>query len=93
MKLNKYINVKNLIKLIILFFLFYFSKIFQYIPIIIFNMNIKTLTPEIKILLNLFSHLFLLVILLIIYRKDLKEDFKKMKKNIFKTLDNSLKCF
>lgn len=93
MKLNKYINVKNLIKLIILFFLFYFSKIFQYIPIIIFNMNIKTLTPEIKILLNLFSHLFLLVILLIIYRKDLKEDFKKMKKNIFKTLDNSIKYY
>lgn len=93
MKLNKYINIKNLIKLIILFLLFYFSKIFQYIPIIIFNMNIKTLTPEVKILLNLFSHLFLLVILLIIYRKDLKVYFKRMKKNIFKTLDNSLKYY
>lgn len=93
MKSNKYININNLIKLILLFILFYFSKLFQYIPIIILNINTKKIMPETRILLNLFSNLVLLVILLIIYRKALKNYFKKMKKNLFKTLDNSLKYY
>lgn len=93
MKINKYINYKNLIKLVILFCLFYFSKLFQYIPIIIFNINLEKISDQTVILLSTFSNLCLLTILLIIYRKDLKEYAKKIKKNIFKSLDNSLKYY
>lgn len=93
MKNNKYLNFKNLIKLIALFFLFYYSKIFQYIPIILLKLNIEKLSNQTAVLLNTFSNLCLLIILLLIYRKDLKEAAKKLKKNFFKTMDNSLKYY
>ncbi len=93
MKKNQYVNVQHLIKLIILFCLFYFSKFLQYIPIILFNLDVKRLTDETQILLSLFSSSCLLITLLIIYRKDLIIYFKKLKKHLFKTLDNSLKYY
>lgn len=90
---NKYINFPNLIKLIIIFILYYFSRFLQYIPILLFSINPKDLSGNERILLSLFSSLCLLVLLLIIYRKDLKKDAQNLKKQFSKIFDSSLKYY
>lgn len=72
--MKKIINTKQIIKSVIVFLLFYFSSLFQLIPIRIFN--IKSSTPTLNVLLNMFSNIILLVILYFIYRKEIKEEWK-----------------
>ncbi len=69
--------------------LFFFSDLFGEIPIILFH--IKEITPEISIYLSLFSNIMLALILVLIYFKDLKEEWVKFKKNAFKNLDIGIK--
>lgn len=90
---NKYIHFPNLIKLILIFLLYYFSKLLQYIPIFLFHLDPKKLSGNELILLSLFSSLCLLILLIIIYRKDLKRDAQKLKKNLAKIFDSSLKYY
>ena len=84
------INKKNVIKLVFLFILFYFSRLFEYIPAYIFNIDIKNISSTTNILLSIFSNLCLLIILLVIYRKDLLNYSKKLKKTFMKSMDKSL---
>ena len=81
--MKKYINVNQIIKSVVVFLLFYFSSLFQYIPIRIFG--IKSGTPILNILLNMFSNIILLGILYLIYRKEIKDEWKIFKK---KPLEN-----
>lgn len=90
---NKLVDKKKLLYLILIFVLFYFSSLFQYIPIILLKINIKTMSNECAILLNLFSNLCILIILFIIYRKSLKKDFKKFTKNLYENLDTAIKYY
>ena len=61
----------RIVKLIIVFLLFYFSSYFQYIPVLLFN--IHNVTPQIRVLLNLFSNLCLVIIFFFIYKDDLRK--------------------
>lgn len=70
--------------------LFFFSSIFQIIPIKIFNITSKTVTENQKIYLTLFSNSVLLIILALIFKKSLIEDFKKLKKNFSEIFEKSL---
>ncbi len=75
-------NIKNrlmvLLQSFIVFGLFYYSAYFQYIPISLFD--IKKATPSINVLLSTFSTIVLLIILFLIYRSDLKKEWKIFKK-------------
>lgn len=71
-------NKKNVIQSCIVFILFYFSAFFQLIPINLFH--IKNGTPSINVLLSAFSSCILVVILFLIYRKDLKKEWKVFKR-------------
>lgn len=88
MKINKFINVKELLKGILIFILFYFSSLFQLIPITLFN--IKRTTSN-SIILSTFSNICLLIILIIIYRRELIKEFKLFKKNLLENLDTGIK--
>lgn len=88
MKINKFINVKELLKGILIFILFYFSSLFQLIPITLFN--IKRTTSN-SIILSTFSNICLLIILVIIYRRELIKEFKLFKKNLLENLDTGIK--
>ena len=90
---NKTMDKKKALHLILIFILFYFSSLFQYIPIILLKINIKTMSNECAILLNLFSNLCMLTILFIIYRKALKKDFKNFTKNLYENLDIAIKYY
>lgn len=84
-------NKKKFLKLIFVLILFFFGSITQLIPIKIFNMDINNLTAMENVLLATFSNTIILSILIFIYRKDLKEDFKKLKNNFYKCIDCGIK--
>ena len=88
MKINKFINVKELLKGILIFILFCFSSLFQLIPSTLFN--IKRTTSN-SIILSTFSNICLLIILIIIYRRELIKEFKLFKKNLLENLDTGIK--
>lgn len=88
MKINKFINIKELLKGILIFILFCFSSLFQLIPITLFN--IKRTTSN-SIILSTFSNICLLIILIIIYRRELIKEFKLFKKNLLENLDTGIK--
>ena len=76
---EKLINIKGLIIAIIIFTLFYFSAYFQLIPILIFN--IKEVSGSTQVILSTFSNIVLLLILFLIFRKELIKEGKKFKIN------------
>lgn len=88
---NKIINTKKIPKLIGIVLLFFFASLFQLIPIEIFKLDINNLTGEQQLWLTIFSDGILLMILAFIYRKTLKEDFKKIKGNFYQMLDSGIK--
>ena len=83
--------IKNIFKLIIVFFIFYKSYLLQYIPIILFKIDIKNISMSTNILLNIFSNLVLLVIFFFIYKKELIEEFKIFKKNLLENINTGFK--
>ena len=78
-KLNE--KTKAIIKGIIIFLAFYFSVLIQYIPVKIFNIDLKTASTTTIVVLSMFSTLVLFIIYFFVYRKDLKKDFKIFLKN------------
>ena len=88
-KINK--KFKYIIKGILVFLLFWYSKYLQYIPIYLFKLDIKHLSRTMAVILSTFSSLILLFILFFIYRKDLKSNFKKFRKNRSEYMDIGFK--
>lgn len=83
--------MKNILKSGIVFILFFFASLLQLIPIYIFKMDINHITNSQQLLLTLFSDSILLLILIILYFKTLKEDFKELKGNFYKLIDIGFK--
>ena len=88
---NNIINFQKIPKLIVIIFLFFFASLLQLIPIKIFNLDINNITITQQLWLTIFSDGILLIILAIIYRKTLKEDFQKIKGNFYQMLDSGIK--
>lgn len=63
--------------------------LFQLIPVKLFNIN--NITPKIQILLTLFSNMMNILLLVLMYYKDLKEDFKVFLENKKEMLEEDLK--
>lgn len=90
-KFKNFINLKGLFLAIIIFLLFYFSSLIQLIPIKLFNLNIKNLTEVQNVILSTFSNIVLLVILLLIFRKDIIKEWKKFKTKFLENIDIGIK--
>lgn len=88
---NKIINVKKIPKLVGIVLLFFSASLLQLIPIELFKLDITNITANQQLWLTIFSNSILLIILIIIYRKSLKEDFKKIKGNLYQLLDSGIK--
>lgn len=74
---------KNLIILSLILLLFYISPLFSLIPIYLFNINLKTCGDLLYNFLRIFPNIMLAIIMIIIYRKDLKKEGKSFKKNFY----------
>ena len=79
--------IKNILKLIFVFVIFFESYLFQYIPIILFKLDVRKLSNYTNVLLNTFSNIILLIIFYLLYRKELKAEFKKFKDNLFDNIN------
>ena len=83
----------NLLKLIICFGLFlYITSIVKKVFFLI-GINVSNLSPVLKALIEFFISLFLLIISVLIYRKDLQKDFNEFKCNWKNKILFSLKLF
>ena len=86
-------KIKYIIKGVIVLLIFYFSVYLQYIPIKIFNIDIKNMSNTTAVVLSTFSSLVLFIIFFIMYRKDLKKDFKDFYKNKEDYMDIGIRCW
>ena len=84
-------NYKSIIYLTIVLLLFYCSSLFSLIPIYIFKIDVENCDILTLNFLRLFPNLIISLILLIMYRKDLKKDFNDLIKNFGKITDTSFK--
>ena len=88
MNKNKF---KKIITSLLVIAFFWNSSYLQYIPVYIFKLDIKNISKNTAILLSFFSSLVVAITLLIVYRKDLKNEFKKFKNNISENMNIGIK--
>lgn len=88
---EKFVSPKGLLIEIGIFILFYFSSYIQLIPILLFNMDITSITGAQNVMLSAFSNIVLLLILLLIFRKDIKKEWKIFKDNFLENIDIGIK--
>lgn len=76
-------------------FLFFYSVYFQYIPVILFHIDLGSLAGNTKVavLFSMFSDLILLFILLLIYRKEIINEVKIFFKNWKDNIDTGFSCW
>lgn len=88
---EKFVSPKGLLIEIGIFILFYFSSYIQLIPILLFNMDIASISGAQNVMLSAFSNVVLLLILLLIFRKDIKKEWKTFKDNFLENIDIGIK--
>lgn len=86
-------KLKKIAIFIGLFLIFLFSSLFYIIPLEILNIDYNTLNSSMKVLLSIGSSLIIILILVIVYHKDLKEMLSDYKKNYKEYFDLGLKCW
>lgn len=84
-------KLKNVIKLCISLFLFFYRNIFI-IPIVyILGINTKKMSTLTEMILTLIANIILCIVIVLMYRKELIKEWKKFKKNLSDNIDNSIK--
>ena len=74
----KKIEAKSIIKGFLVLVFFTYSYLFQYIPIYLFHIQVNDLRGNyiLSVLFSTFSSILIFIVLLFVYRKDLKDDLK-----------------
>jgi len=86
-------NLLLILRGLLVFLLFKFSAYLQLIPIYLFKINLNSLSGGMEVCLSTFSSVIVMIILSIIYFKDLKIEFKKFRENLMENLDVGFKCW
>lgn len=91
----KNVNIKIIIRSILVFTFFYCSTLIQYIPIILFHMDLNKIRGNIQVatMLSTFSSIVVALVLIAIYHKDLKKELKTYKNNWFENFDTGFKYY
>ena len=84
-------RILEICKGLLTFLIFYFSSYLQIIPITLFNIDINNYTESELALVNTFVDIILVLVLVILYFKDLSKEFKSFKKNIRLNMDTAFK--
>ncbi len=82
-------KIKAFLKALICFLLFWFSGYLQVIPVWLFH--ITKITETTQIFLSLFSNFIIAIVLILLYLKDLKKEWKIFKANHSDCIDVGLK--
>lgn len=92
-RLEKHFNLKNIVKSILVIFIFFNSSIFNLIPIYIFKLDANNISTNTATYIMLFSHTVILLIFLGIYFKDSIKEFKLFIKKFWENFDTGLKSW
>ena len=84
-------RILEICKGLLTFLIFYFSSYLQIIPIMLFNIDVNNYTASDLAIANTFVDVILVIILIILYFKELKTEFKTFKKNIKLNMDTAFK--
>ena len=84
-------RVLEICKGLITFLIFYFSSYLQVIPIALFNIDVNNYTTTDLAIVNTFTDLILVLILIILYFKELRKEFKTFKDNWKMNMDTAFK--
>lgn len=84
-------RILEICKGLLTFLIFYFSSYLQVIPIALFNIDVKNYTASDLAIVNTFTDLMLVLILIILYFKELKKEFKTFKKKWKLSMDTAFK--
>ena len=84
-------RILEICKGLLTFLIFYFSSYLQVIPIALFNIDVNNYTASDLAIVNTFTDLILVLILIILYFKELKKEFKSFKKNWKLNMDTAFK--
>lgn len=84
---------KNIIRSVITILLFIFMRYAQLIPVLIFKLDIEKLSLAQQYSLSIFAYALIDLIIFNMYKNDLKENFKKFKKNFWENSDTAMKCW
>ena len=84
-------RILEICKGLLTFLIFYFSSYLQIIPITLFNIDINNYTESELALVNTFVDIILVLVLVILYFKDLKQEFKTFMKNRKLNMDTAFK--
>lgn len=87
----KKINLKILIRSILVIITFHYGAYLQLIPIKLLHIDIHNISNQMIVLLSAFSSISLAMIFFFIYRKDLKKEFKKFIKDPMENMDIGMK--
>ena len=81
--------IKNqiLLKSLLTITLFFFNSLFEFIPALIFDIDYDKTSNKAQILLSFYDYIILLLVLYLLYRKDIKRYFKDLKQNFGKIID------
>ena len=84
-------RILEICKGLLTFFIFYLSSYFSLIAIALFNIDVNNYSAGDLAIVNTFADLLLLVLLVIIYFKELKTEFKTFIKNWKLSMDTAFK--
>ncbi len=84
-------NYKPVINLTIVLLIFYCSSLFVLIPIYLFNIDIKTCSDIVYNILRIIPNIAQAILLMLIYRKTIKNDFKDFIKKFGNYSDIAIK--
>ena len=84
-------RVIEICKGLLTFLIFYFSSYLQVIPIALFNIDVNNYTATDLAIVNTFTDLILVLILIILYFKELRKEFKTFKDNWKMNMDTAFK--
>lgn len=84
-------RILGISKGLITFLIFYFSSYLQIIPVLLFNIDINNYTTKDLAIVNTFTDLILVLILIILYFKELKMEFKIFKEKWKTSMDSAFK--
>lgn len=81
----------NLIRGVAVILIFWYSIFWQYLAVFLLHIDSNNLTNTTQVLLSTFASIMTMILLILIYRKDLKKDFSKFKKDFGSYLDIGFK--
>ena len=82
---------KILLRSVLTFLIFYYTPYLQYLFVYLFRMDVTKISNHTSVILSTVTSFITMVLLFIIYRKDLIKEFKIFKKNIPENFDIGLK--